>query len=263
MTADRYAGAGEGWARGASLVYAPLARELVARSPHDLAGRRVLDLGAGTGVVSSALLDAGARPVGLDLSLDMLRWDARSRPPALVADVTALPLQESSIDDVVASFVLNHLTQPQLERALAELVRVTRPGGALLASVFANSSHSAARDAVDEVALTAGWQGPSWYLQLKAEATPLLGTAAAMRATALTAGLDVVAATEEAVDVGITEPEQLVEYRLGQAHFTTWLAGLAPASEVALRQRAVAAARALMRPYRPTVVFLAARTAGP
>ena len=50
-------------------------------SPHPLAGRTVLDAGAGTGAVSSALTARRARPVAMDLSVDMLACNARARPP--------------------------------------------------------------------------------------------------------------------------------------------------------------------------------------
>ncbi len=55
MSADHYATAGRRWALGATVVYGPIATELVAMSPHPLAGRTVLDVGAGTGAVGSEL----------------------------------------------------------------------------------------------------------------------------------------------------------------------------------------------------------------
>ncbi len=62
MSADPYAGANRRWALGASLAYGPIAAELVAMSPHRLAGRRVLDAGAGTGAASAALAAEGRTP---------------------------------------------------------------------------------------------------------------------------------------------------------------------------------------------------------
>jgi predicted RNA methylase len=47
MTADHYADAGRRLALGAELIYAPIAAELVSTCPHPLAGRTVLDAGAG------------------------------------------------------------------------------------------------------------------------------------------------------------------------------------------------------------------------
>jgi ubiquinone/menaquinone biosynthesis C-methylase UbiE len=204
VKADHYAGAGRRWAAGAMLVYGPIAAELVAISPHPLAGRTVLDAGAGTGAVGSALTARYAHPVAVDLSIDMLGWNARARPPCVVAGIRALPLPAGRVDAVAAAFVLNHLTQPSA--GLAELARVTRAGGAVLAAVFSNASRSQARDRVDAVAQDAGWQVPDWYAGLKATAVPILGTAEAMRAAANAAGLAGVVVRERPVDVGVTEP---------------------------------------------------------
>jgi SAM-dependent methyltransferase len=257
VSTDHYAGAGQGWATGASLVYGPIATQLVAMSPHALARRTVLDAGAGTGAASTALVCCGARPIAIDLSVDMLGWNATSRPPRAAADICALPLTAASVDDSVAAFVLNHLAVPA--DGFTELIRVTRPGGALLASVYSNTSRSANRDRIDEVARHAGWQVPDWYLQLKATAVPLLGSAQAMAAAARAAGLTDVNVDERCVDVGITEAEQLVNYRLGQAHFTAWLDRLTPDQARKMRRRAAHAIRPTMVPHRPMVVFLAAQ----
>jgi hypothetical protein len=58
-------------------------------------------------------------------------------------------------------------------RPAAELARVTRPGGALLASVYSTASRSAARDRVD-VAASAASPSRTWYVAMKTNATPLL-----------------------------------------------------------------------------------------
>ncbi len=112
MRTDHYARSGPRWALGAELVYRPIAAELVAMSPHSLAGRTVLDAGAGTGAASSALNAQHARALATDLSAGMLAWDAAARPPCAVADIRALPLADGSVDDAVGAFVLNHLTDP-------------------------------------------------------------------------------------------------------------------------------------------------------
>jgi len=258
VRADHYAGAGRRWALGAALVYGPIAAELVAMSPHPLAGRTVLDAGAGTGAVSSALTARRARPVAMDLSIDMLAWKARARPPCVVADIRALPVPARRVDAAVAAFVLNHLVQPSA--GLAELVRVTTPGGAVLAAVFSNASRSQARDRVDAVAQQAGWQVPDWYVDLKTTAVPILGTAEAMRVAADAAGLANITVEERPVDVGVTEPEQLVSYRLGQPLFAGWLDRIGPRRAQEIASHAADAIRPIMQPYRPIVVFLAAST---
>jgi SAM-dependent methyltransferase len=193
----------------------------------------------------------------MDFSFDMLAWNRTNRPPAAVADVCALPLADEAVDDSVAAFVLNHLIQPAA--GFTELIRVTRPGGAVLAGVFANASRSEARDRVDDTAVEAGWQAPEWYRVLKAKAAPVLGTAGDMAAAAHAAGLHDVTVDERAVDVGMTEPEELVAYRFGQAQFTDWLDHIGAERAAQVKEHAADSARPIMRPYRPVVVFLSSR----
>jgi SAM-dependent methyltransferase len=255
-----YDGAAARWATGATIVYGPIASELVRRCPHPLDGRLVLDVGAGTGAGSTALRSVGARPIALDLSFDMLRWEQDDRPPAVVAGVEQVPVAAAAIDDLYAAFVLNHITQPvDAMRALATTVR---PGGAFLAAVFANEAASAVRDRIDDVARSFGWAPPDWYVTMKADAVPLLGTATAMRAAAVDAGLVDIVVDETAVDVGVSRPEQLVDYRFGQAHVSSWLDAMDQAAAATIREAAITAIAPIMVPYRPVVVFLAAITGG-
>lgn len=103
----------------------------------EVAGRRVLDAGCGAGPLSAALRDRGATITGFDLSAAMIAL-ARRRlgedADLRVADLAdPLPYPDAAFDDVVASLVLHYLedwTGP-----LAELRRVLRPGGRLVASV--------------------------------------------------------------------------------------------------------------------------------
>ena len=96
-----------------------------------LSGRcLVADVGAGTGALISAVRSAvpAARMVALDASAEMLRV-ARTRRgvQAILADALALPLPDGTADAVILAYVLFHLADPSL--ALAEAVRVLRPGG--------------------------------------------------------------------------------------------------------------------------------------
>jgi SAM-dependent methyltransferase len=171
-----YGQAAESWSRGAAIVYGPLADALLDLVvPDHWTGRAVLDLGAGTGVVSDRLRDRGARPVALDLSEDMLRLDRHRRPPALVADVGALPLATAALGGVVASFVLNHVGDPI--GVLREMARVSRPGSLVATSVFSSRSSHEPRDRVDRVATRWGWTAPDWYAEVTTATAPLLASA--------------------------------------------------------------------------------------
>jgi SAM-dependent methyltransferase len=259
MTEDFYRGAARAWADGAALVYAPLAARLLQRTPVPLTGARVLDVGAGTGVAEAPLREARVAGVlSLDRSHDMLAFDRDHRPAAVVADVMQLPLRAGSFDAITASFVLNHLADPV--GGLFELARVLRAGGVILASAFANSSTSAARDRVDEIAQDHGWSPPAWYRELKERVIPLLGAPGPMTRAAAAAGLVDIDVEETAVDLGLTDPGHLVRYRYGQAQFGDWLSKLGVAGRRAAYTAAVGGLATHMEPYRPRVVFLTART---
>lgn len=89
----------------------------------------VLDAGDGSGRVGAVLEALGASPLLIDLSADMLAAAPRSMP-RVRADLTALPLADASLDSVHAAYVIQNV--PQWRTAVRELVRVLRPGGALL-----------------------------------------------------------------------------------------------------------------------------------
>ncbi len=108
----------------------------------DLApGQRVLDIGCGLGADVLALADAvapGGEVVGLDASrtmIDEARARARARasgPPVsfVQGDAHRLDLPDGSFDRCRADKTFQHLPDPR--RALAEMIRVTQPGGRIL-----------------------------------------------------------------------------------------------------------------------------------
>lgn len=253
---DHYAGAAASWASGAAHVYGPLAADLVDAVPHPLAGRLALDAGAGTGLVSAVLLARGARVVALDLSADMLRWRAASRPPAVVGEVGRIPLRTACVDDALAAFVLNHLPDPH--PALRELGRIVHPGGAVLATVGASGFVSPLRNRIDDVAFAHGYTHPGWYRVFEREWAPQLGTVDLMVTAARAAGLQPLDVVEYAADLGLNRAEDLVDYRFGQAHYAAWVSGLVPEKRTAVRAAAITAIESIMEPYRPGVVRLVA-----
>jgi SAM-dependent methyltransferase len=97
-------------------------------------GRDVLECGCGTGLLLERFARFARTARGVDLSPGMLE-KARARGlDVLEGSVTELPFEDASFD-VVGSFkVLAHV--PEIGRALREMVRVTRPGGVVLAEFY-------------------------------------------------------------------------------------------------------------------------------
>jgi demethylmenaquinone methyltransferase / 2-methoxy-6-polyprenyl-1,4-benzoquinol methylase len=148
-------------------------RRAVARAVGAVPGERVLDLAAGTGTSSRAFAGAGARCVACDFSLGMLsvgkhaadrhragphRADhdgadrrgvhhqgagagaGAGQPAARVSfvagDALAVPFRDEAFDAVTISFGLRNVVDP--DAALAEMLRVTRPGGRLVICEFSH-----------------------------------------------------------------------------------------------------------------------------
>ncbi|MGB6837280.1 MAG: methyltransferase domain-containing protein [Dehalococcoidia bacterium] len=95
---------------------------------------RVLDVGRGTGVLLERLTARG-EAIALDLSRDMLaraamRQRGRNARAALVCgDAQHLPFRDGAFESVVSTFAINAV--PDLEAALAEMLRILQPGGSL------------------------------------------------------------------------------------------------------------------------------------
>jgi demethylmenaquinone methyltransferase/2-methoxy-6-polyprenyl-1,4-benzoquinol methylase len=123
-------------------------RTAVTRALDLRAGERVLDLAAGTATSSVALARSGATVVGCDFSLGMLR-QGRGRGVDLVAgDAMRLPFADDSFDAVTISFGLRNVADPSV--ALAELRRVTRPGGRLVVCEFSHPTWAPFRTVYSE-----------------------------------------------------------------------------------------------------------------
>jgi len=111
-----------------------------------LRGRAVVDLGAGTGRLACLLAPLAASVYAFDLNRAMLavaaarlRRSGLAHWTAAVADHRALPLPDGSADLLVSGWSVSYLAvwnpddwQAQLERGLAEMRRLLRPGGSLI-----------------------------------------------------------------------------------------------------------------------------------
>ncbi len=99
-----------------------------ARLLGDVAGLRVLEVGAGSAPCSRWLAGQGAQPVAVDLSAGMLSCAGPDGPARLVADARALPFADASFDLACSAYgAVPFVADPEL--VMREVARVLRPGG--------------------------------------------------------------------------------------------------------------------------------------
>jgi SAM-dependent methyltransferase len=116
-------------------------RELAADSVSQLAaltsldGKTVIDLGGGPGHFTAAFRDRGARCVLVEPDLAELQAGGAAPAGAVRGDGMRLPVADAAADVCFSSNVLEHVRDPA--QMLAEMIRVTRPGG-LIYAAFTN-----------------------------------------------------------------------------------------------------------------------------
>lgn len=108
------------------------ARVPVVAAVRAAAPARLLEVGCGWGELAEWLaVDTGAAVVAIDSSPRMVELAQERGVDARLADVQALPFADGEFDCVVAAWMLYHV--PDLDGGIAELARVLRPGGTLVA----------------------------------------------------------------------------------------------------------------------------------
>lgn len=103
-------------------------------------GTRLLHVGCGTGTALRLAAHSGAEVAGLDASVELLKI-ARERLPDAdlrVADAAELPYDRGCFDQVMAFDAIQYNEPPAV--AVAELARVTRPGGSVVIGLWHNWS---------------------------------------------------------------------------------------------------------------------------
>jgi ubiquinone/menaquinone biosynthesis C-methylase UbiE len=229
-------------------AYKQRVAELLEPSP----GGTYLEVGCGTGDDALALSGRfGVAVAGVDLSSAMVE-EARRRglSKAHVASADALPFDDARFDGCWADRVLQHLERP--EAALAEMARVTRPGGRV---VVADPDYDTQVVAVEDEELARR------VLRFRADHLLRNGTVA-HRAGALFADAGLADVVVEAAPVVLRDPTALDD-AMG---LRTWAAtaegrGLLPAGDAEAWERALDAAVERDRFLYAFTVFLTAGTA--
>ncbi len=103
-------------------------------------GDRALDLACGTGDISFAIAERGARVIGLDITARMIeiarakRRVGRARAVFLVGDMMSLPFPDGRFDLATVGYGIRNV--PTIDIALGEIYRVLTPGGRVLSLDF-------------------------------------------------------------------------------------------------------------------------------
>ena len=107
-------------------------------------GKTVLELATGTGLIAKNIINAAAHIEAADASVEMIAEAKRNNQSAKlhfsVQDMFCLPYADKSFDVVIVSNALHIVPQP--EKALAEIHRVLRDDGVLIAPTFTHAENS-------------------------------------------------------------------------------------------------------------------------
>jgi len=131
----------QGWAHFAPLeMFTTLPAARLVRFASVRGGQKILDVACGTGVVAITAARAGATASGIDLTPELLE---RARENSRIAgvdvdwregDVEKLPFNDGSFDVVLSQF--GHIFAPRPTVAVAEMLRVLKPGGTIAFSTW-------------------------------------------------------------------------------------------------------------------------------
>lgn len=153
---------------------------LAALAPDD----RVLDLGAGTGLLALAIAPQVGSVCAVDISPAMCRRlsaklaeHAITNTEVVTASAVSLPLEPASVDVVVSNYCFHHMRDADKDRALREVLRVLRPSGRLvLGDMMFRVRVTDARDraVLGRTILTMLRRGPAGLLRLAKNAVRLL-----------------------------------------------------------------------------------------
>jgi SAM-dependent methyltransferase len=117
-------------------VTGPDAREIVFKSVAEVQPATVVEVGCGEGELAQRMQrELAVQLVAIDQSARMVELTRARGVDARIGQVESLPFADGSFDVAVAAWMLYHVSD--LDRAVAELARVLRPGGRLVAATNA------------------------------------------------------------------------------------------------------------------------------
>ncbi len=162
---DHWAGQYDPFMRGSAPLYDRIAQRMKKRLTRDM---YVLELACGTGMISQRIVGSVRSLEATDFSSEMIAQAKKSNTSVRlhysVADATHLPYADQSFDAVVIANALHVMPEP--EKALAEIHRVLKPGGLLLAPTFVHGEGKSFRLRVKLLE----WAGFHTYFRWSAEA---------------------------------------------------------------------------------------------
>lgn len=144
------------------------------------AGRRLVDVGCGTGtlaILAARLGASGAQVSGIDPApRQIARAQAKARRAGLDIDfrqgvIEDLPFDEASVDAVTSTLMMHHLPDDLQAKGLAEIARVLKPGGRVVIADFtrSNHNHNDSPDGQTERVSLAGIAAAAGFIDLETE----------------------------------------------------------------------------------------------
>ena len=200
-------------------------------------GSAALDLGAGRGAVTRPLAEA-VGPSGLvvaaDVSMAMTRALQRDVPPSawcLQADAAAIPLRSATLDSVLSGFAIHILPDPAA--ALAEVIRVLRPGGLVAFSIPGPTGYPVIQGYADAIQEYSQRASPAlWAMQPPPDLIEALY------------GAGFADVSEDAATVRVPIPDADTFLATDMSHgFRGWVDALSPADHAAFMSNALDALR--------------------
>jgi ubiquinone/menaquinone biosynthesis C-methylase UbiE len=132
----------------------------------ELSPARVLDVGAGTGEFALRVAATGAMVTTVDSEPAMVRRAQAAGLEAMRADARSLPFPDDAFDCIVANWMLYHIADR--DRALAEMARVLRHHGRLVAATFSERNLEELWDALgDDTPRAHGFTAENGAAQLR------------------------------------------------------------------------------------------------